>query len=153
MLTPYDIQVMQSDVREIINMWGEKLVIYKPKPIAEQQYWNEILSEFSGAIEYDLYNNVVSERKDIQNMRDYDLEISTQGGDSDTASLVFTCPDVYTFIDESCRILYEGDMWRIKIIKHRIGEKLFVVNKFVGTNEKWANVPANTYDMGDQYNV
>lgn len=150
MLTQHDIDMMAMDVREIIGMWNTKLTIYKPLPIEQQTHWNNLLNEYSGSVAYNKYVNVVAERKDQQNMTTYDLDISNQAGDKAKSRLIFTFPDTYLFIDETCRIIYEGNMYYIVLMKHRIGEILAVIDKCCGATETW-DIANSTIDVGDSY--
>jgi hypothetical protein len=153
MLTSYDIEMMGHDIREVINMWGLKLTILKPLPIAQQTNWNEQLHEYSGAIKHDRYINVVAERKDQQNMAMYGLDITTQAGDLAKGMLIFTLPNTYTFLDETCRISYDNEQWRIHTIKERIGENIIFIEKLQGNTDTWDPVPSSIVDVGGDYNA
>lgn len=153
MLTSHDRDIMAQAVREAINEWDLKLTIFKPLPVEQQINWNEQLHEYSGAIEHNKYINVVAERKDQQNMVIYNLNIATQAGDSADGTLIFSVPNIYTFIDEDCRVLYNGEQWRIHTIKERIGENIIIVRKLTGNTDVWSNIPINIFDVGGGYNA
>ena len=151
MLTQYDIDMMAGDVRDIINMWNTKLVILKPLSKDKQTNWNSIMHEYSGPIMYTKYTNVVAERKDQQNMIAYDMNISSRAGDSADGQLVFTVPDTYTFIDDTCRVIYKDVQWHIVHIKERIGEVLLICEKLTTGTEIWPDPPFETKDVGDYH--
>lgn len=140
MLNQFDIDMMANDVRDIIKLWGLKLTIYKPLPIDQQINWNELLHEYSGSIVFDIYNNVVAERKDQQNLLSYGLDTTSQAGDKANSRLMFTMSDEYKFVDETCRIIYENLMYHIVYIKPRIGETVIIVDRYDGWNEVWESV-------------
>lgn len=141
MLTSYDISVMEDSVREVIGMWGTNVQVLKPLPIASQPNWNEHMHEYSGDIHYVRYDNMPVERKDQVNMMAYDHEISNGAGDKQDGRLIFTTSDLNTFMDDTCRVVYNGEQWRIDQIRPRIGEVVFIIAKITGSNEKWATDP------------
>jgi len=141
MLTKNDIDIMNNTVKEIINMWDMKLIILKPIPKDQQSNWNSLLNEYSGSIDYTKYINVIAERKDQQNMNVYNLDITTHAGDISGGALIFTFPSIYSFIDETCRILYNNEQWHIISIKDRIGERLVMIDRLNGNDEIWSEIP------------
>lgn len=154
MLTPYDISMMENSVRDIISMWDTRLTVLKPLPIDQQPNWNEHMHEYSGDIHYMKYVNVPMERKDQVNMNIYDTDIRAGAGDDKDGRLTFTTSDLNTFIDDTCRIIYEGDQWRISIERPRIGEIVMIVTKIVGSDERWHHEPDSTIDVsGGDANV
>lgn len=147
MLTQYDISIMENSVRDIIGMWNTRLKVLKPLPIDQQPNWNEHMHEYSGEIHYTEYVNVPMERKDQVNMNIYDTDIRNGAGDDRDGRITLTTSDTNIFIDDTCRIIYMDEQWRVSMIRQRIGEKILILNKIVGSNEKWANVPDSTVDL------
>lgn len=146
MLTRYDIAMMEDTVRDIISMWDMRLTVLKPLPIDQQPNWNEHMHEYSGVIHYIQYNNVAMERKDQTNTSIYDFDIRLGAGDDKDGHLVFTTSDLNTFIDDTCKILYNGERWRVEEFRQRIGEKIMLLRKVVGSDEKWASQPDSIID-------
>ncbi len=146
MLTAHDISIMENTVRGIICMWDTTVTVLKPLPIDEQPNWNEHLHEYSGEIAYNQYDNIMMERKDQVSTHMYDEDIKDGAGDMNDGRLVFNTSDKNSFIDKTCRLLYDGHQWKIDTIKHRIGEILIIVSKIVGSNENWAKSPSNVGD-------
>lgn len=147
MLTDYDIIMMEDSVRDIIKMWNTKLSVLKPLPIEEQPNWNIHLHEYNGEIHYTRFNNVAFERKDQMNTNIYDFDIKSGAGDDRDGYLVFTTSDLNTFIDSTCRILYNDEQWRVDQIRQRIGEKILLLYKIVGSDERWSQDPDIIIDM------
>ena len=146
MLTRYDIAMMEDTVREIIGMWDMRLTVLKPLPIDQQPNWNKHMHEYSGEIHYTQYDNVAMERKDQTSTNIYNFDIRLGAGDDKDGYLVFTTSDLNTFVDETCRILYDGEQWRVTEFRQRIGEKIMLLSKVVGSDEKWASQPAFIID-------
>ena len=147
MLTQYDTLMMEDDVRSIIGMWGLTVSVLKPLPIADQPNWNKLMHEYGGDICYTLYKNVPFERKDQFHTIVYDMNIDSGAGDSDVGRLTFTTSDLNLFVDDTCRVIYENEQWRVINVKERIGEKIVIVERIVGSTEKWATTPSNTIDL------
>lgn len=147
MLTPYDIQWMETEVRQIIKGWHLRLEILDPVPSELQIGWNNLMHEYGGSIAYVQYINVIAERKDIQDKNTYDLNIRDGAGNKDDGRLLFTVSDLYTFINLNCIVLYDGMRWKIDMLKERIGETLVLISKVTGSNEKWEDEPVTTIDM------
>lgn len=147
MLTPYDIKVMEGDVRDIIRMWNMRLTVLKPLPIERQPNWNEHMHEYSGEIHYTQFDNVEMERKDQMVTNTYTIDVINGAGDQADGMLIFTTSDLNTFIDETCRLLYKGEQWRIKNLYPRIGETIIAVFKLSGNDEKWAEYPDIIVDV------
>lgn len=155
MLNEYDLMVMHSDVRDIIWGWRCKIDIMKPLPIDKQPDWNNSMHEYKsgGAIAYDLYHNVVVERRDQQDKHDdqLNIQLGVGAGDHKDGIMMFSLSDLYKFIDLTCIFIYDNDYWRVKMIKPRIGENLCIIHKEV-SNEvgiNYADVPTNIYDMSE----
>ena len=146
MLTRYDIAMMEDTVRNIISMWDMRLTVLKPLPIDQQPNWNEHMHEYSGEIHYIQYDNVAMERKDQTNTNIYDFDIRLGAGDDKDGYLVFTTSDLNTFVDDTCKILYNGERWRVAEFRQRIGEKIILLRKVVGSDEKWASQPDSVID-------
>lgn len=146
MLTRYDIAMMEDTVRDIISMWDMRLTVLRPLPIDQQPNWNEHMHEYSGEIHYTQYDNVAMERKDQTSTNIYNFDIRLGAGDDKDGYLVFTTSDLNTFVDETCRILYDGEQWRVTEFRQRIGEKIMLLSKVVGSDEKWASQPASIID-------
>ena len=149
MLNSNDVLFMEDSVHDAIRMWDMTVSILKPLPPESQTHWNNNLHEYSGAICYDKYTNVHVERKDHTNMHLYDIDIDTGAGDSGAGRLIFTVSDMHTFIDETCRVLYNGSQWRIITIRKRIGESIIIIDEIIGSSEVWAETPTNIVDCGD----
>lgn len=147
MLTPYDIQMMEADVRSIIQMWNLRITVLKPLPIDKQPNWNEHMHEYSGKIHYVQFDNVQMERKDQMITNTYTIDIINGAGDQADGMLIFTTSDLNTFIDETCRICYKGEQWRIKNIYPRIGETIIAVFKLTGNDEEWEKIPSIIVDV------
>lgn len=147
MLTPYDIQVMEQDVRSIIKMWNMRITVLKPLPQDKQPNWNKLLHEYSGPIQYIQFNNVPMERKDQIITNTYTQDIVNGNGDQKDGYLYFTTSDLNKFIDETCRIMYAGHHWQITKLYPRIGETLMSLVKMMGPDETWDTVPYNVIDV------
>lgn len=145
MLNKFDVEFMESSVRECINAWDTKLICIRPKPIKEQPNWNKLMGEYSGEV---LYNEieVPAERKDQANY--YIDGISKDNGIyglRDDGSLMYAIPllipdkdidgnDIMKqFIpDENDIWVVDNEKYYVRMIKLRIGETLIVINKSVG---------------------
>lgn len=147
MLTPYDVQVMENDVRDIIQMWNTKLTVLKPLPIERQPNWNEHMHEYSGVIHYVQFDNVSMERKDQMITNTYTIDIVNGAGDQKDGFLIFTTSDLNTFIDDTCRLCYKGEQWVVRNLYPRIGETIIAVFKLSGSDEKWADTPDIIVDV------
>lgn len=147
MLTPYDIEVMEGTVREIITMWNLRLTVLKPLPMKWQPNWNEHMHEYSGEIHYVQFDNVNMERKDQMITNTYNIDIVNGAGDQRDAFLVFTTSDLNRFIDETCRICYNGEQWRVRTIYPRIGESIIAVFRINSSDETWADNPDMVIDV------
>lgn len=147
MLTPYDIQVMESEVRAVISMWNTRLTVLKPLPIERQPNWNEHMHEYSGPVHYTQFDNVEMERKDQMITNTYTIDMVNGAGDQADGFLIFTTSDLNTFIDETCRLCYKGEQWRIRNLYPRIGETIIAVFKLTGSDEKWADSPDLIVDV------
>lgn len=141
MLTGRDIAMMEQDVRDIIYGWQTRIKILAPLPAESQPNWSALLHEYNGEIHYTLYDNVVAERKDIQDKNTHDLNIEGGAGNKDDGRLIFTVSDLYTFVDIDCQIIYDGLRYKVDMLKERIGETLILISKITGSDEKWANTP------------
>lgn len=149
MLTPYDIQVMENDVRDIIRMWNMRITVLKPLPKEKQPNWNSLLHEYSGPIQYVQFDNVPMERKDQIITNTYTMDIVNGNGDQKDGYLYFTTSDQNVFIDETCRILYKGFHWQVTKLYPRIGETLISLVKMMGPDETWDKKPIKVIDVAD----
>lgn len=147
MLTPYDIQVMEQDVRDIIRMWNLRITVLKPLPKEQQPNWNKLLHEYSGPIQYIQYDNVPMERKDQIVTNVYTQDMVNGNGDQKDGYLYFTTSDQNLFVDETCRIIYKGYHWQITKMYPRIGETLLSLVKMMGPDETWDDHPYQVIDM------
>lgn len=147
MLTPYDISVMERDVREIISMWNMRLTFLKPLPVDKQPNWNIHMHEYSGPIHYIQFDNVQVERKDQMVTNIYTIDMVEGAGDQRDTKLLFTTSDLNTFIDETCQLCYMGKKWRIANIYPRIGEKIMSVYELIGSSDVWADTPCVIIDV------
>ena len=57
--------------------------------------------------------------------------------------------DLNDWFDDTCRVLYDGEWWQVSDIKRRIGEFIIVLQKVVGSDEKWADEPSSVIEVGD----
>lgn len=151
MLTEYDIAWMESNVRDIIDMWRMRVTVLKPIPKGKQPYWNKLLHEYSttGPIQYVQFDNVPMERKDQIITNTYTQDIVNGNGDQKDGYLYFTTSDLNVFLDETCRILYNGFHWQITKLYPRIGETLMSLSKMMGPDENWAKSPYRIVDIGE----
>lgn len=149
MLTPYDIAFMEDTVRDIVVGWNLRLTVKKPLPADMQENWNSLLHEYSGPIQYNQYNNVPMERKDQSNTNIYNKELEPGAGDHDDGTLYMALSDLNDWFDDTCRVLYDGEWWQVSDIKRRIGEFIIVLQKIVGSDEKWADEPSSVIEVGD----
>lgn len=147
MLTPYDISIMEDDVRNVIDMWNTKLSVLKPLPVDQQTHWNEHMHEYSGPIDYNRYDNVPMERKDQMNTNIYDTDIMRGAGDREGGYLVYTTSDLNTFVDDTCRLIINNEQWKITEMRSRIGEKILILLQVVGSDEAWSDTPHEVIDM------
>lgn len=130
MLNNNDILFMETNVRDIINMWNTTIDIHIPLPVNEQPNWNPVLCEYNGEVKYDILYDVHAERKDMQNMMIGTVD-TTNAGDYVRGRLVFAISDEIQ-INTDCIIEYLGDNWRIETIRNRIGENIIVIDRNVG---------------------
>jgi hypothetical protein len=139
-LTPNDIEVMKSDVRGIIRGWNTRVDIYVPDSVDNQKNWNEYLKEYTGDIGYTLWKNVVAERKDQTDMSIYKMEIEPGAGLKNDNAMLFTMSDLYPFVDNNfAKLIYEGSIYRVERIKHRIGEVIWYVVEDDGTTRQFGD--------------
>jgi hypothetical protein len=147
MLTEYDRVMMAHDVSGIIDDSTEKCTIRTPKPYDQQPYYDKILHEFRGAIEYDTLLDVPV---DPYNMPFYSLpnDISVSG-DKLVGRCLFHIPLTYMYngttvdivLSEQTEILYSGYIWRIESIKNRIGEYTLSATRQFGDVSQYRDKP------------
>lgn len=141
-LTSYDIQMMNCDVRDIIIGWNTTVTILRPKPLAQQTNYNSLAREYTGSIIVDTISNVPAERKDITNYLLTNLRGDLAGLVSDgdqvyaiplkymvdgvLTDIIIQTTDIFILPDRS------GDKFMVKAIKNRIGEQLVVLNPYMG---------------------
>lgn len=142
MLTQHDINMMKSDVMDILKSWGMIATILIPKPEDEQPNFNPIMREYTGDIEYNKIENVPVERLEVVNEYHEDRE-HIKAGDKTESSYQYKFPEEFNgkpLVIESNMILMfdDKDKYQIKTIRRRIGETIVEVNLIVGgTDSGW----------------
>lgn len=144
MLTQFDINMMKSDVMDILESWGMTATILIPKPEDEQPHFNPIMREYTGDIECDIIKNVPTERLEVVN--EYHEDKSRIKGGSKTESsyqykfpaelngkpLVIKSDMIFIFSDDA------NEKYQVNTIRRRIGETIVDVDLLVGgTDSGW----------------
>lgn len=137
MLTQHDINMMKNDVMNILESWGTTANILMPKPESEQPYFNELMREYTGEIEYDIIKNVPVERLEVVNEYHTDRN-QTKAGIRSESSILYKFPVIFngkplkikpdmiiTFNDST-------DKYHINTIRERIGETIVDIDLLVG---------------------
>lgn len=144
MLTQHDINMMKTDVMDILKSWGMTATILVPKPEDRQPNFNPIMREYTGAIEYDIITDVPTERLEVVN--EYHEDKSHIKGGSKTESsyqykfpaefggepLIIKSDMIFIFSDDS------SERYQVNTIRRRIGETIVDVDLLVGgTDSGW----------------
>ena len=138
MLTQYDINMMKSDVIEILESWGMTATILKPKPEDEQPNFNPIMREYTGAIHYDIIIDVPTERLEVVNEYHDDNE-RIKAGYRTESSYQYKFPAEFNgkplVIEPDMLIIFDDnkdDRYQINTIRRRIGETIVDVDLING---------------------
>lgn len=144
MITPYDVEVMAQDVRDIITSWDTTITMYVPKPEAQQTHWNAKMREYVGPIDYDSII-LPANRQDYINNLKIDIDMNTAGR-KDNENTIFVVPDIIqttadgVVSDVPVNIPYNAifqvddtdNRYYVSAVKVRIGEYIIIMKKYVG---------------------
>lgn len=144
MLNEHDIIMMENSVMDILESWGTTATIFVPKAEEEQPNWNPIMREYTGDIEYDIIENVPTERLEVVN--EYHLDISNiKAGTKLESSIQYKFPIMFN--GEKLVITHDmiftfgnntDDKYRVNTIRNRIGETIVDVELIAGgTDSGW----------------
>lgn len=138
MLTPYDINMMQDTVMDILTSWGTTVTILVPKPEKEQPNFNPIMREYTGDIEYDIIENVPIERLEVVNEY-HDNRSQMKAGTKTESSILYKLPIVFNdkplIITSDMIFVFDNDYtkkYHINTIRNRIGETIVDIDLIVG---------------------
>lgn len=145
MLTQHDISMMESQVIEILELWGDKATILIPKPEVEQPNWNPLMREYTGDIAYDMIENVPTERLDVVNEYTIADMSYVKAGNKAEASILYKFPTVFNgkslIITSDMIFMFNNDTekkYHVNTIRQRIGETIVDVDLITGgTDSGW----------------
>ena len=138
MLTPYDVNMMQNAVMDILTSWGTVVTILVPKPEKEQPNFNPIMREYTGDIEYNAIENVPIERLEVVNEYHNDRN-QTKAGVKNESSVLYKLPVIFDgkplIITPDMIFVFDNDYtkkYHINTIRNRIGETIVDIDLIVG---------------------
>ena len=144
MITQHDINMMKSDVMDVLKSWGMFATILVPKPESEQPNFNSLMREYTGEIEYDILENIPTERLEVVNEYHNDRS-QIKAGTKTESSILYKFP--IEFNGEPLKIkpdmifMFNGDTenrYHVNTIRERIGETIVDVDLIVGgTDSGW----------------
>lgn len=144
MLTKHDIAMMEGDVIDILESWGTKATILKPKSESEQSNWNPLMREYTGDIDYTVIEDVPVERLEVVNEYHTDRN-QTKAGVRTESSILYKFPAVFNgkplTITPDMIFIFNGndnEKYHVNTIRNRIGETIVDVDLMVGgTDSGW----------------
>lgn len=158
MLNAHDIAWMENTVREIINEWDTKIVIYSRLPLEEQPNYNHLMKEFVGD-SYCTMLTIDAERKDIVNNMTNDPDPDNLDfGKKNNGTFLYAIHDIvdgkpYKPSLHDIVTIGDDEVYYIRSIRSRIGETLVSINRFVGNKPTILvdgdKVIIKDYDWGD----
>ncbi len=138
MLTQHDIDVMKSDVMDILKSWGMTATIMIPKPEDEQTNFNKIMREYTGDIDYDIIKDVPVERLEVVNEYHEDKS-HIKAGDKVESGYQYKFPEEFDgkplIIKPNMILIFNDDIdkkYQINTIRRRIGETIVDVDLITG---------------------
>lgn len=126
---------MENTVNDIIRDWNTTIITLFPLPVDQQNY-NPLVKEVVGNVRYNRAN-ISAEKKVMTNYYDNDIEVN-RGGDKDGGNIVYSVPTTINnkpfkpSIDDLYYI--NGDLYRIRSMRDRIGETILILYKHTGVN-------------------
>lgn len=129
---------------DILESWGTVATILTPKPEDQQPNWNPLMREYTGDIEYDILENVPTERLEVVN--EYHSNRSEmKAGTKVESSILYKFPAEFNgeplIIKPNMILMFNGnteDKYQINTIRERIGETIVDVDLIVGgTDSGW----------------
>lgn len=144
MLTKQDVTMMEETVTDILESWGTKATILKPKPEDEQPNWNPLMREYTGDIDYIVIEDVPVERLEVVNEYHTDRN-QTKAGVRTESSILYKFPTVFNgkplTITPDMLFIFNGndkEKYHINTIRNRIGETIVDVDLIIGgTDSGW----------------